>query len=101
MIRSKYEDINKGHCFVEIIFTYLSPVSFDEIKQLIISSQKSTCQSDTIPSNLMPLCVDNIVPIIIRFVDLSLNTYTFPNEFKSAFVKSLLKNRFRGLTLTL
>ena len=67
------------------------PASFDEIKQLILSSSKSTCQSDPIPSNLLPHCIDNIVPIITRIVNLSFNIGSFSKEFKSAFVKPLLK----------
>ena len=72
-------------------FSSFKPASFDEIKQLILSLPKSTCQSGPIPSNLLPHCIDNIVPIIIRIVKLSLNTGSFPKEFKSAFVKPLLK----------
>ena len=59
-------------------FSSFKPASFDEIKQLILSSLKSTCQSDPIPSNLLPHCIDNIVPIITRIINLSLNTGSFP-----------------------
>ena len=72
-------------------FSLFKPASFDEIKQLILSSPKSTCQSDPIPSNLLPHCIDHIVPIITRIVNLFLNTGSFLKEFKSAFVKPLLK----------
>ena len=41
--------------------------------------------------NLLPHCIDNIVPTVTRIVNLSLNTGTFLNKFKSAFVKPLLK----------
>ena len=72
-------------------FSSFKPASSDEIKQLILSSSKSTCQSDSTPSNLLPHCIDNIFPIITRIVNLSLNTGSFPKECKSAFVKPLLK----------
>ena len=62
-------------------FSSFKPASYDEIKQLILSSLKSTCQSDLIPSNLLPHCIDNIVPIITRIVNLSLNTDSFPKKF--------------------
>ena len=58
------------------------PASFDEIKQLILSSSKSTYQSDSILSNLLTHCIDSIVSLVIRIVNLPLNTGTFPNEFK-------------------
>ena len=73
------------------IFSLFKPVSFDEIKLLILSISKSTCQLDPIPSYFLPYCIDSIVLIVTRIVNLSLNTCTFPNEFKSAFVKPLLK----------
>ena len=72
-------------------FSSFKPASFEEIKQLILPSPKSTCQSDPIPPNLLPHCNDNIVPTITRIVNLSLNTGSFPKKFKSAFVKPLLK----------
>ena len=67
------------------------PASFDKIKQLILSLPKFICQSDPIPSNLLPHCIDNIVTIITCIVNMSLNTDSFPKEFKSAFVKPLFK----------
>ena len=67
--------------------------SFDEIKQLILSSPKSTCLSDPVPSNLLPHCNDSIVPIVTRIVNLFINSSTFPNEFRSAFFKPVLKNQ--------
>ena len=74
-----------------LIFSSFKSASFDEIKQLILSSPKSTCQSDPILSNLLPHCIDSIVPIATRIVNVSLNTGIFPNECKSAFVKPLKK----------
>ena len=73
-------------------FSSFKSTSFDEIKQLILFSPKSTCWYDHIPSNLLPHCIDKIVPTITRILSLSLNTGFFPKEFKSAFVKPLLKN---------
>ena len=68
------------------IFSSFTPASFDEIKQLILFSPESTYQFDLIPSNLFSHCRpnDSIVHTAIRIVNLSLNTDTFPNEFKSA-----------------
>ena len=73
------------------VLSSFKPVSFDEIKQLTLSSPKSTCQSDPKPSNFLPHCIDKIVPIITHIVNLSLNTGSFPKKFKSAFVTPLIK----------
>ena len=66
-------------------------MSVDEIKQLVLSSPKSTCSLDPVPSHLLPHYIDSIAPIINRIVNLSLSSGTFPKHFKSAFVKPLLK----------
>ena len=52
------------------IFSSFKPASFDEIKPLILSSLKSTSQSNPIPSYLLPHCIDSIVSIVTRFVNL-------------------------------
>ena len=56
-----------------------------------MSSPKSTCLSDPVPSKLLPYCVDVIVPVVTHIVNLSISTGIFPNDLTSAFVKPLLK----------
>ena len=41
--------------------------------------------------NLLPHCVDSIVPIISRIINLSLSSGVFSKQLKSALVKPLLK----------
>ena len=72
-------------------FSLFQPASIEEIKHLILSSPKSTCSSDPVPSNLLPLCIDATAPVITRIVNLSLSSGKFPKEFKYAVVKPLLK----------
>ena len=72
-------------------FSLFQPASVEEIKHLISSSPKSTCSSDPVPSNLLPLCIDVIAPVITRIANLSLSSGVFPKEFKYAVVKPLLK----------
>ena len=52
---------------------------------------KSTCPSDPVLSKLLPYCVDVIVPIVSRIINMSLSTGILPNELKLAFVKPLFK----------
>ena len=74
------------------IFSLFKPASFDTIKQLILSSPKSTSQYDPITSNLLFYCIDNIVTINnYSYCKLIHQNWYFPNEYKSAFVKPLLK----------
>ena len=58
-----------------------------------MSSPKSTCSSDPVPSNHLPLCIDATAPVITRIVNLSLSSDKFPKKFKYAVVKPLLKKR--------
>ena len=44
-----------------------------------------------LPSNLLPLCIDVIVPVITCIVNMSLNSCIFPKVIKFAVVKPLLK----------
>ena len=73
------------------IFSSFKLVSVDEIKQLILSSLKSTCLLEPVPSNLLPHCIDSIAQIITRIVNLSLSSGVFPKQLKSALVKPLFK----------
>ena len=66
-------------------------MSVDKIKQLILSSPKSTCLLDPVRSNLLSHCIDSIAPIITRIVNLSLSSGVFSKQLKSALVKPLLK----------
>ena len=72
-------------------FLLFQPASIEEIKRLILSSPKSTCSSDPLPLNLLPLTIDVIASVITRIVNLSLSSGIFPKEFKSAIAKPLLK----------
>ena len=73
------------------IFSSFKLVSVDEIKQLILSSPKSTCLLDPVPSNLLPHCIDSIAPIITRIVNSSLSSDVFSKQLKSVLVKPLLR----------
>ena len=72
-------------------FSSFKLVSVDEIKQLILSSPKSTCLLDPVPSNLLLHCIYSFAPIITRIVSLSLSSGVFSKQLKSALVKPLLK----------
>ena len=72
-------------------FSLFPPAYVEEIKHLILLSPKSTCTSDPVPSNLLPLCIDVIAPVITHIVNLSLSSGIFPKEFKYTVVKPLLK----------
>ena len=63
----------------------------NKIRNLILSSPKSTCLSDSVSSKLLPYFFDVTVPVITCIVNLLLSIGIFPNNLKSAFVKPILK----------
>ena len=75
-----------------VFFFLFEPVTTAEIRNLVLSSLKSTCLSDPVTSKLLLYCVGVIVPVVTRIINLLLSTGIFPNDFKSAFVKPILKN---------
>ena len=77
---------------LQYIFSSFEPVTTADIINLISSSPKSICPSDPFLSELLPYYVDVIVPVISRIINLSISTDIFPDDHKSAFVKSLSKN---------
>lgn len=67
------------------------PVTEDNIRKLIISSASKSCILDPIPTYLLKECLDSLLPIITRIVNLSLLSCTVPDCFKTAAVTPLLK----------
>ena len=61
-------------------FSLFQPASIEEIKCLILSTPKSIGPFHSLPSNLLPLCIDALAPVI------TLSSGIFPKEFKSAVV---------------
>ena len=57
--------------------------SEDEIKKLILSSSSKSCNVDPIPTSVLKNCLD--------IINISMETSTFPQNFKEAHVSPLLK----------
>jgi len=68
-----------------------SPTSENEILAIIHSCPDKQCDLDPIPTNLLKKCLNILLPIITNIVNLSIETGTFPDTFKSAIVKPILK----------
>ena len=62
--------------------------SEDEIKKLILSSSSKSCDLDPIPTSVLKNCLDISITDIIN---ISMETSTFPHNFKKAHVRPLLK----------
>ena len=75
----------------EIMFTHFKPVSEEKIRKLISSSPNKTCELDPIPTNILKQCLPELTTIITHIVNKSLTTGVFPDSFKEAVIRPLLK----------
>ena len=65
--------------------------SQDEIRKLISHATTKSCELDPLPTRLLKLCLDELVPVITSVVNSSLISGIVPLDFKSAIVRPLLK----------
>ena len=72
-------------------FTKFRQLTEDEVRKLIMSSKSTTCEMDPIPTSLLKEHISILLPLIIKMVNLSLQTDIFPNEWKLALVTPLIK----------
>ena len=72
------------------LYNLISATS-DEIRDIIASGPNKSCQLDLIPTWLVKQCVDQLLPLLTSIINESLTKGDFPNDFKNAIVKPLLK----------
>ena len=72
-------------------FSMLKPTTVEELKKLISSGNSKSCALDPIPTSLLKECLDCLLPVIVKIVNTSFATNTFPNTLKIAIVLPLLK----------
>ena len=58
---------------------------------LILSSSSKSCDLDPIPTSVLTTCLDILVTPITDIITISMETSTFPQKFKKAHVRPLLK----------
>ena len=72
-------------------FITFQPVTEEELRKAIVSSNVTTCSVDPIPTPLLLNSVDILLPVLTDIVNESLSLGRFPEVFKTAAVKPLLK----------
>ena len=68
--------------------------SEDEIKKLILSSSSKSCDLNPIPTSVLKNCLDILITPITDIINISMGTSTFPQNFKEAHVRPLLKKTY-------
>ena len=70
-----------------------------EVQKLIEATPKKSCSFDPMPTPLVVGCIDILLPVITKILNLSLQTGSFADQWKYALVHPLLKKL--GLDLVL
>ena len=65
--------------------------SEDGIKNRILSSSSKSCDLDPILTSVLQNCLDILITVITDIINISMETSTFPQNFKEAHVRPLIK----------
>ena len=74
-----------------IVFSEFRTLSEEAVRNIIVSANKKACALDPLPSSLLPVCLDVLLPVITKMVNLSLESGHFAEDWKNALVNPLLK----------
>ena len=66
-------------------------LSEEAVRKMAVASMK-TCALDPFPSSILLLCIEELLPVITRTLNISLKHGYFADEWKKALVHPLLKN---------
>ena len=72
-------------------FSSFKTLSENEVRKLILDSKTTSCELDPIPTDLLKQCIDVLLPVLTKMVNLSLQTGIFPDDWKIALVIPLIK----------
>lgn len=72
-------------------FRKLRPTTNDEVSRVIMSCTNKSCELDPLPTWLLKKCLDELLPLLTSLFNTSLETGQFPQQFKSAIIRPLLK----------
>ncbi len=73
------------------LLTEFKSLSEDEVKKLILQSPNKHSKLGPIPTTLLCECIDEILLLLTKIINLSLHLGDIPNSLKKAIIKPLLK----------
>ena len=76
---------------LESSLTYFQHTKIDEVNVLLSKMNKTTCMFDPFPTRLLLDFFHLFIEVIVRIINLTFSTASFPVAFKSAVIKPLLK----------
>ena len=66
-------------------------ISESELQTIVLGMSNASCMLDPLPTDLLKLCIDEILPALTRIVNLSIQNSEVSRDLKVAVVKPLLK----------
>jgi hypothetical protein len=66
-------------------------LSEDDVRKLVVDSHKKSCYLDPVPTDFLVKCLDVLLPVITKIINISLETGYFPRDWKEAIILPILK----------
>ena len=73
-----------------VTLSEFQPLSEEVVRKMAVASMK-TCTLDPLPSSILLVCIEELLPVISRMVNVSLENGYFADDWKRAVVHPLLK----------
>ncbi len=67
------------------------PLTDEQVREMIFKCKSASCDLDPIPTDLLKQCIDILLPVLTKMINLSLSTGIFPDAWKLALVIPLIK----------
>ena len=72
-------------------FSNFEPLDEDTVRKLVVSATTKSCPLDPVPTATVKECLDDLPPVLTSIINFSLQSGSFPDQWKEALVKPLLK----------
>ena len=73
-----------------VTLSEFQPLSEEALRKMAMASMK-TCTPDPLPSSILLVCIEELLPVISRMVNVSLEHGYFADDWKRRVVHPLLK----------
>ena len=78
-------------------FGKFEPLMEDEVTKIIMGMASKSCESDPIPTTLLKEILPQVIKLITKIINTSLQSGIFTSQWKAALVKPLLEEDRTGL----
>ena len=76
---------------LETYLTDFTPTTHQEVKAIILKSPNKSCELDPIPTWLLKSCIDELLPVLTKIINSSLDSAYVPKSFKRSRIRPLIK----------